>query len=137
MGASSSTKHSTIMLLDDNEIDNFVNKKVLQNNNFAERIYTHTSSRSALEFLENLNSDDDVTSELIPEIIFVDINMPIMDGLQFLEEFERNSEAIADKVKIVMLTTSINPQDIEKCANNPKIIKYINKPLTKEHLDGI
>lgn len=130
-------KYKTVMLLDDNEVDNFVNKKMIENSNFAGQIYVHTSSKGALEFLGNLNSNGSANKELIPEFIFVDINMPILDGFQFLDEFENVPEEVKKKTKVVMLTTSINPADIQRCAENERILKYFNKPLTKEHLDGI
>ena len=80
------SKYNSVMLIDDNEIDNFINQKMIEGCNFAERIYVHTSGKSAIEFLCNLARIKEVPEELIPEIIFVDINMPIMDGFQFLEE---------------------------------------------------
>ena len=130
-------KYKTVMLLDDNEVDNFVNKKMLENSNFAGQIYVHTSSKGALEFLNNLDTNGQASKDLIPDIIFVDINMPIMDGFQFLEEFEKVPDGVRSKSKVVMLTTSINPNDIQRCAENERIFKYFNKPLTQEHLDAM
>ena len=72
-------KFSTVMLIDDSEIDNFINQKMIEGCNIAERIYIHTSSKSALEFLKNIERTSEVAKNLIPEIIFLDINMPIMD----------------------------------------------------------
>lgn len=127
---------STVMLIDDSEIDNFINQKMIEGCNIAERIYIHTSSKSALEFLKNLERTPDCPPHLIPQIIFLDINMPIMDGFQFLDEFDKLSE-IFKKVKVVMLTTSINPFDIERSTQNKYIVKYINKPLTQEILSSL
>lgn len=129
-------KFSTVMLIDDSEIDNFINQKMIEGCNIAEKIYIHTSSKSALEFLKNIERTSDVTKNLIPEIIFLDINMPIMDGFQFLDEFDKLSESFKS-VKVVMLTTSINPSDIERSSKNKYIIKYINKPLTQEILASL
>src|SRR5687768_13215571 len=106
-------KYTTVMLIDDSEIDNFINQKMIEGCNFAERTYIHTSSKSALEFLKNLERTGQVPKELIPQIIFLDINMPIMDGFQFIEEFDKLSQDFKDS-KVVMLTTSIIPSDIEK-----------------------
>jgi len=130
------TKFSTVMLIDDSEIDNFINQKMIEGCNIADRIYIHTSSKSALEFLKNIERTTDVSKNLIPEIIFLDINMPIMDGFQFLDEFDKLSDAFKT-VKVVMLTTSINPSDIERSSKNKYIIKYINKPLTQDILNSL
>lgn len=127
-------KYSTAMLIDDNEIDNLINQKMLEATNFAERIYVYTSGKSALEYLQNLQRDKNLDKVLIPDIIFLDINMPLMDGFQFLDEFGKLDKAIAQKSKIVMLTTSINPSDKELSDQYKQVVTFINKPLTQEYL---
>ena len=131
------TRYQTAMLVDDNEIDNLINQKMLEGTNFAERIYVYTSGKSALEFLKNLQRDKNLDKELIPDIVFLDINMPLMDGFQFLSEFEELDVQITQKSKIVMLTTSINPSDRERSDQSDFVLTFINKPLTQEYLDGI
>ncbi|MBI2271488.1 MAG: response regulator [Bacteroidetes bacterium] len=128
-------KYSSVMLVDDSEIDNFINQKMVEGCNFAERVYIHTSSKSGLEFLRNLEQAGDGGTPLFPEIIFLDINMPMMDGFQFIEEFDKLNTALLGKTKIVMLTTSINPADIEKAKHLSSVHKYINKPLSQKSLD--
>ncbi|MGN6648250.1 MAG: response regulator, partial [Cytophaga sp.] len=73
-----------VMLVDDNETDNFIHRRVLEMGNFSENIIVKNSGKSALEYLEANQSNPD----LIPEVIFLDINMPIVDGFVFLFEFE-------------------------------------------------
>src|SRR5687767_12509529 len=102
-------KYPSVMLIDDNEIDNFINQKMIEGSHFAERVYVHTSSKSALEFYLNLVRSEGIPEELFPSVIFLDINMPIMDGFQFLDEFGKIPLKNRGNVKIVMLTTSINP----------------------------
>lgn len=126
-----------VMLIDDSEIDNFINQKMIEGCNFAENVYVHTSSKSALEFLKNFDRNGVFPKELTPGIIFLDINMPIMDGFQFAEEFQKFGKELKDVIKIVFLTTSLNPQDQEKAMKTPGVLKYINKPLTREHLTDI
>lgn len=127
-------KHSSVMLIDDNDIDNFINEKIIKGFSFADNVYVHSSSKSALEFLKNLEILKNAPSELIPVYIFLDINMPIMDGFYFLDEFEKLSAALKAAIKIVMLTTSINPSDIERVKPYNQVVKFLHKPLTELNL---
>jgi CheY-like chemotaxis protein len=129
-------KYESVMLIDDSEIDNFINQKMIEGHNFAERIYVHTGSKSALEFLLNFERAH-LPEELLPEIIFLDINMPIMDGFQFAEEFQKSSPRIYDKVKIVFLTSSLNPLDQKRAMAVRGVYSFLNKPLTKDHLEKL
>jgi CheY-like chemotaxis protein len=126
------SKYETAMLIDDSEIDNFINLKMLEGCNFAERIYIHTNGKSAIEVLKNVERMGE--KSLFPDIIFLDLNMPIMDGYQFADEFEKISLTIRNKTKIIILTTSLNPSDMERANKYKQIVKYINKPLTCELL---
>jgi len=125
------------MLIDDNEIDNLINQKMIEAANITEHIFTHTGARSAIEFLKNIEKVEDVAKKILPDVIFLDIDMPLMDGFQFLDEFDKLSESTKSKCKIVMLTSSINPQDVNKSKEYSYVKKYINKPLSQENLEKI
>lgn len=131
------SRFSTVMLIDDNEIDNFINQKMIEGCNFADKVYVHTSGRSALEFLQNIDRNENFPRELIPQVIFLDISMPMMDGFQFVDEFEKLSNNIREGVKIMLLTSSINPLDQQKSTSIATIANYMNKPLTKDHLANL
>lgn len=136
-GNSSNYPYPVVMLVDDNDIDNFINQKMIEGCSFSGQILIHTSSKSALEFLKNLErSEEKLRNDLIPDLIFLDINMPIMDGFQFVEAFGELPGEF-HRTRIVMLSTSINPSDIERAEANQHVLRFINKPLTKEHLDEL
>ena len=130
-------KYTNVMLIDDNDLDNFINEKILEANLFAKRVYINTGSKSALEFLNNLNTMGENCAGSFPEVIFVDINMPIMDGFQFIEHFKKNLEGKMKKPKIAILTSSVYYEDRQKADDLSKEIIFLNKPLTKEMLDKI
>ena len=123
------------MLIDDNDIDNFINEKLIKAYYFAENVYVHTSTKSALEFLKNIEVTlQEIPEDLIPSHLLLDINMPILDGFHFLDEFEKFTPELKKKIKIIMLTTSLNPMDIEKSKNYKHVVKFLHKPLTESEL---
>lgn len=130
-------KYNYTMLLDDNELDNFINQKTIEANHFSKKTFVNTSSRSALEFLTNIELSNTETLSIFPEIIFIDINMPMIDGFQFIEKFKKLLPAKFKLVKIVILTTSVSQNDKDKALNLSKDILFLNKPLTVEALNQI
>lgn len=121
------------MLVDDNELDNFINKKLLENEKFAETVLVHQSAQSALEELKKLES----TPEKLPQIIFLDIMMPHMDGFGFLDEIGKLGDKVKSNCKIVMLSTSESFKDLNRANQSRFVYKFLNKPLNKLVLDAI
>jgi CheY-like chemotaxis protein len=129
--------YNAVMLIDDNEIDNLINQKMIEAADITKNIYTHTGAKSAIEFLKNIEKMEGVAEQVLPEIIFLDIDMPLMDGFQFLDEFDKMGDVTKNKCKIIMLTSSINPQDMNKSKKYNYVKKYINKPLTQDTLSKL
>ena len=128
-------KYKSIMLIDDSDIDNMVNKHILSKNMVAENIIVFTSANDALTYYsENKTTTDEM---LIPKIILLDINMPIMNGFGFLVEFEKITADNLKNTKVIMLTSSVDPNDIRRSKDYSSVISFISKPLSLEHLDEI
>jgi len=137
MPNSKAYSYNATMLIDDNEIDNLINQKMIESCALSRTVLVHTGAKSALEFLKNiqkLTTDDNL---LIPELIFLDIDMPIMDGFQFMDEFSKLPDTIKSKTKVVMLTSSLSPHDVTKAKKNTHIVKFLNKPLSLEELEKL
>lgn len=121
------------MIVDDDEIDGFVTKKTITDNHFAEKIITYSNAKNALEYLRS----NEATPDELPTVIFLDILMPVMDGFGFLAEFDKMSDVIRKKCKIVLLSTSESFQDLNRANKNKYVAKFLTKPLLKEALEAI
>ena len=119
----------TCLLIDDNYIDNFVTRKILENGNFADHIIVYQSANEAIKALQ--------AGTIKPEVIFLDIRMPQMSGFEFLQEFEGIEMHNKDVVKIFMLSSSLDPTDLSKSLNNKYVAQFIHKPLTHEALEEL
>lgn len=122
-----------VMLVDDNETDNFIHKRIIELTGFSDNIIIKSSGKSALEYLETNHKDE----AKLPDIIFLDINMPIVDGFVFLYEFENYPEQVKEKCKIVILSSSDSKRDIDRIVDNEYVANFITKPLSEEALDDL
>ena len=122
-----------VMLVDDNDTDNFIGKRIIEITKFAKRVEVKGSGKAALDYLR----ENQTNPGNLPSLIFLDINMPIVDGFVFLYEFEKFNEVVRNKCKVIILSSSDNKRDIDKIVNNNHVIKFITKPLTEVALDEI
>lgn len=122
-----------VMLVDDNDTDNFISKRIIEITDFAKVVIVKSSGKSALDYLDENRENVDG----LPEIIFLDINMPIVDGFVFLYEFEKFNDIVKDKCRVIILSSSDNKRDIDKIVNNNYVIKFVTKPLTEHSLEEI
>lgn len=125
-------KLNCILLIDDSEADNFLHKRVINKMNCAEKVLAIQSGEEALDFLNS-----ETKKNCTPDLIFLDINMPGMNGWEFLEKYTKLHESLQAKIIVVMLTTSLNNDDYDKAKSQPVISGFRNKPLTEEMLSEI
>ena len=123
------------MVIDDDEPTNFLNRMIIEESDCATSVKTLQSAEKALEYLCDPKAGAE--AHPLPELIFLDINMPAMDGWEFLEEYRKlNGQRKAD-VMVIMLTTSLLPEDRQKAEGIPEISCFENKPLTPDKLDRV
>ncbi len=126
-------RYKTVLLIDDSYIDNLISRKILENNKYAERIIVIDSPARAVEYLQNCIEHN----ENIPDIIFLDIRMPEMNGFDFLRKIEFIKGTTGNNIKIYMLSSSLDPNDMRKVAESQLVSKFIGKPLTEQILENI
>lgn len=126
-----------IMLIDDNKIDLFVNQRTIEKLGVKSNVKIFSSGISAINALKNIKSKSDRKQTFIPDYILLDINMPEMNGFEFLKEFNKLDNSECKRIKIYMVSSSTNPQDIKKAENEKCCAGFIDKPLTVEKLDKI
>lgn len=122
-----------ICIIDDDEIYIFLMKKSFAAMGVSNEILSFLNGADALEELIKLKNDH----EDLPGIILLDINMPIMDGWEFLNEFRKLSEDISKKVSVYIVSSSIASEDIEKSKTFPEIVDYLTKPVELDTLVSI
>jgi CheY-like chemotaxis protein len=134
---SGSYKYKYVLLIDDVELDNFINEKLISSNNFSEHTYISTSAQAALEFLTNLDIAAAQFPDIYPKVIFIDINMPVMDGFQFITFFREAIRKQNQQPKLVILTSSVAERDRQVSSEIDENIIFLNKPLSKEMLEKL
>jgi len=122
-------KLSCILLIDDDFDDNVFNKIIIRKMDITETVDEASDGVEALEHLKARSTP--------PELIFLDINMPRMNGWEFLEQYKDLDPKQKAKTIIVMLTTSANPDEIKKAQEIEEVSGFKTKPLSKEMLTGI
>lgn len=121
-----------VICIDDDPIALLLSKLVISKANFASEIITLPNGQDALSFLEQQQIADH--EQLI---ILLDLNMPVMDGWEFLEQFSDKIYQIHHNAKIILLSSSIDPNDIQKSRQFNMVLDFFPKPLTKEMLYGV
>ncbi len=127
---------TTVLSIDDDKVTHILNGFHFKTNKFFTTIIEAYSGAEAIDFFKKLDSGE-ISMGSFPEVIFLDLNMPVMDGWDFLEIFKREFAHFEDKTKIFIISSSINPADVERANNEKSIVAFLEKPLNAENLKKV
>jgi CheY-like chemotaxis protein len=127
------SKIKNILLIDDDQATNFLHKMVIRKTGCAENVHVEMSGDAAIRYLTTKHHGEFPC----PDLIFLDLHMPRLDGWGFIEEYQKLTHGQRGKAVIVMLTTSLDPDDQKKAKQLHDLIEFRNKPLTQNMLMDI
>lgn len=122
-----------VMLVDDSSIDNFINERMIEKFQFSTETIVFTKPVKALEYLEQC----EVGLTPAPQVIFLDLNMPLVNGHDFIKRFNDFPGVIKAGCRIVILSSSLNPADMKNSMSSKCVISFLNKPLMKNNLESV
>lgn len=122
-----------VLLIDDDQVYLFAATKTIEATGLAGSVEVCTNGLDALEYLKNIIK----SSGKLPDVIFIDINMPVMDGWEFLEEYKTLRENITTPIKIYILSSSVDKNDIMRSKEYNSVIDYVIKPVYKDKFSEI
>ncbi|MGD1843562.1 MAG: response regulator [Thermonemataceae bacterium] len=125
---------NNVWVIDDNSVSNLICKALIKKEKFAENVSFETSAERAIDDLVQLARE---RPEALPEVIFLDLNLPLMNGWEFMREFLQLPQDIQQKVKVYILSSSLSSSDREKAEENEALSGFYTKPLSSHILQEI
>lgn len=126
-------KINTLFLVDDDSVFQYLTRKLLLKTAMVKQIKIFNNGQEAIDFLKTVQG----RKEEIPEIILLDLSMPVMDGWEFLEEYLMLQPRLEKRITIYIISSSINPRDIERAKKINAVTDFIIKPVTREKFSEI
>jgi CheY-like chemotaxis protein len=128
----------SILFIDDDPITLMLCKMVIKKASFSNEIATAKNGEEALQYFNTLNQlDSNNEFKKLPQLIFLDLNMPVMGGWEFLDSFSTSDYADYNKTKVIILSSTIDPEDLEKSKKYPMVVDFLSKPISKEMLEYV
>ena len=121
------------LLVDDDETTNYLNRKLLEKLDVTEQVVVALNGEEALQVLRTQCAE---ASRSCPALVFLDINMPQMNGFEFLSAYQQLPVPQRGAIVVVMLTTSMHPQDLERLQQYP-VAGFLSKPLNKDKVNDV
>ena len=115
---------------DDDPLNNTICRLTIKKALGAVDVVTFTDPTQGLQYIDTEYSNPEDTDA--STVLFLDINMPVMNGWEFLEKYEHLNQSVKDNIKVYILSSSVDDRDIEKANSNKNIVNYLAKPITKE-----
>ncbi|MDB5145865.1 MAG: response regulator [Mucilaginibacter sp.] len=122
-----------LVLIDDNPIDHYIMRTMLHNNEACKQATYTFDGSMILEFMEENKS----ATDLLPDVIFLDLTMPDFSGWEFLDKFEKLKDSLKKQVELYVMTSSVRESDKERSSKYGCVSSFISKPLSKQALDTI
>ncbi|WP_295178429.1 response regulator [uncultured Christiangramia sp.] len=123
-------------IIDDDKIYVNLVKKIIEIKKLSENLLIYKNGKEALDYFKNSMSS--VTHEnLLPDIIFLDLNMPVMDGWEFLNEFLKIKNNLNKKITLYVVSSSIDPRDLERVKSFNMVTDYLIKPIELKKFEKI
>ncbi len=120
----------SFIVIDDDPLNNTICKLTIKKAVGVLDVKTFTDPLAGLRYVSEEYPGSAEASR--PTFLFLDINMPIMNGWEFLEKYEQLSHSIRESIRLYILSSSVDDRDIERASHNPNIVSYLAKPITKE-----
>jgi CheY-like chemotaxis protein len=127
------SKLEKVMIIDDNQIDIFIASRMIHKHSVAEKIITYTDANEALIYL--IENQYDTTA--LPEVILLDIMMPLMNGFEFMQKYEQLGAIIKNYCNVYIVSSSIDRDDIQRAKEDKNVIGFQVKPINNKFIDSI
>jgi CheY-like chemotaxis protein len=126
-------KFERVMIIDDNVIDLYITKRLVIKNNFGKKVLEFSAADEALQYLQ----DHQEEQSLLPQIIFLDIYMPVISGFEFMETYDKLPVTLKKNCTVFIISSTIDENDIARSTKDKNITAFQVKPITKEFLNSI